>query len=69
MLNPAAWTPEGSAWIHVPLWFTKGILVTKANVDGASYWLQFDTGGWLTMLFDQNAEMTPPVTTTPRPDP
>jgi hypothetical protein len=62
--HPPEWTPSGETWIHVPLWSVKGILVTKGEVDGATYWLEFDTGGWLTMLFDENADMSPPVTTT-----
>ncbi len=62
-LHPSEWRPEG-AFVRVPLWFTKGIIVTKAEIEGASHWVQFDTGGWLTMLFDPNADMSPPVIAT-----
>jgi hypothetical protein len=59
-LHPVGWHPDGR-FVRVPLWFTKGIIVTKAEIEGASHWVQFDTGGWLTMLFDPSADMSPPV--------
>lgn len=58
--HPAEWTPEAGSWNRLPLWFPKGIIVTRAAIDGTDYWLSFDTGGWRTFLFDRNADTAPP---------
>jgi hypothetical protein len=58
--HTADWVAPGSAWTRLPLWFPKGVIVTRATIDGTEYWVEFDTGGWRTFLFDANADMSPP---------
>lgn len=62
-LHEPSWRPTGR-FVHVPLTLTRGILVTTARIDGVDHRVWFDTGGWLTMLFDPNADMSPPVVST-----
>jgi len=60
-VHPAGWAPTTPGWTHVPLALVRGILVTDAVIDGKVYSVEFDTGGLRTLLFDRQADMSPPV--------
>lgn len=53
-----------AGWVRVPFAIQSGIPVTDASVDGTSYRMEIDTGGYRTFLFDANADMSPPVSIT-----
>lgn len=55
---------SASSWVRVPLAIASGIPVTDASIDGTTYRMEIDTGGYRTFLFDANADMSPPVSIT-----
>ena len=62
IVHPAEWEPGLAGWTRLPIALVRGILVADAVIDGASYRVEFDTGGYRTFLFDRQADMSPPVT-------